>query len=115
MHHTGVGIQSFYLLVTLSFTDPFFLITPWTFWHVFARTRVLSSHSLSTTPCSPVSDGFDEAPAKEKSCPSIERERKTQSGRRSVYPDYFAFLLCEFVFLLCLFRHLLEVIATRAE
>jgi len=51
MHHTGVGIQSFYLLVTSSFADLFFFcFSDYTLDVLarFARTRVFL-HSLSTT------------------------------------------------------------------
>jgi hypothetical protein len=72
MHHTGVGIQSFYLLVTFIFYRSF-LFFDYTM-DVLARTRVFSSHGLSTTPCSPVSDGFDEASSERKKL-SVDRER----------------------------------------
>jgi len=120
MHHTGVGIQSFYLLVTSSFADLFFffafLITLWTFWHALhARESFFTACRPPThSPCSPVSDGIDDVQRRGKKL-SVHRERKSENAARpkKCIPDYyFAFFLASFFFLLacfvCLFRHLLE-------
>jgi hypothetical protein len=121
MHHTGVGIQSFYLLVTFIFYRSFFafLITLWTFWHALhARESFFTACRPPThSPCSPVSDGIDDVQRRKKSCPSIGRERaKTQRDSRSVYPttSLSSLRVC-FLAFVCLFWHLLEVIAMESR